>query len=99
MDCKDYLISKFDDKTNSAILVEELKMEELPDLRAEARLKRYPTTDGSDSHQFMVFKPNSRGFKAAPCLCVCDSCLIQFGSCALFTKYQLQTCTLNKMLL
>ena len=74
-------------------------MEELPDLGVEARLKRDPTIDGSDSHQFMVFKPNSRGFKVAPCLCVCDSCLIVFGSCALFTKYQLQTCTLNKMLL
>ena len=59
-------------------------MEELPDLRAEARLKRYPTIDGSDSHQFMAFKPNSRGFKAAPCLCVCDSCLLSLDP-ALFS--------------
>ena len=34
MDCKSYLIPKFGDKTNPAMLVKELKIEEFPDLHA-----------------------------------------------------------------
>ena len=98
MGCKDYLISKFGNKTTPAVLVKELKMEELSDLHVEARLKKYPTIDGSDSFQVMVFKPNS-SFKAVSCLCVCDSCLIEYGSCPFFTEYQFQTCSPNKIYL
>ena len=39
MSCKDYLISKFGNKTTPAVLVKELKMEQLSDLHVEARLK------------------------------------------------------------
>ena len=93
MDYKDYLISKFGNKTTPAVLVKELKTEELSDLQAEARLKRYPTIDVSDSLQVMVFNPNSRSFKAVSCLCVCDICLIEYGSCPFCTEYQFQTCS------
>lgn len=98
-DCKDYLISKFGDKSNPSIFVKELQQDELSNLRAEARLKQYPTIDGSDSFQVIVFKPNSRSFKAAPRLCTCNICLIEYGSCSLFTEYQLLTYPLNKIYL
>ena len=60
-------------------------MKELFDLRTEAGLKKYPTIDGCDSFRAMIF--------------VCDSCLIEYGSCPLFTQHQLQTYTLYKIYL
>ena len=42
--------------------------------------------------QVAVFTPNSETFKAAPCICVCDSYLSKYGSCEMFKTYQLH-CT------
>ena len=39
--------------------------------------------------QVAVFTPNSETFKAAPRLCLCDSCLSKYVSCKMFKTYQL----------
>ena len=87
--CKDYLSTKFGDKSNPTFFLKEIHVEELADLRAEARLKKYPTIEGSDSFQIMIFQPHATTFKAAPHLCICDSCLTDYGS--LFSLHHIPT--------
>ena len=60
-------------------------------------MKKYPTIDGSDRFQVMVFTPNSSSFKAAKHLCICEECLKDYGSCASFSSYELKTVQLNKI--
>ena len=45
--------------------------------------------------QAAVFTPNNETFKAAPRLCLCDTCLSKYGSCEMFKTYQLH-CTQPK---
>ena len=47
------------------------------------------TIDGSSSFHALVFKPNSRAFRASTRLCVCDDCKVEYGSCKLFKDYTL----------
>ena len=77
----------------------EIEAEELQERRKIARQNKYPTIDGSDSFQVMVFTPNSRTFRAAPYLCMCDACKEEYGSCNLFTSYDLKTYQLKKIFL
>jgi len=39
----------------------------------------------------MQFKPNQTSFAAAPRICFCDLCKINYGSCNLFQTYELPT--------
>ena len=47
----------------------------------------------------MVFTPNSTSFRAAPYLCVFGTCMQEYGSCSLFSSYQLKTVELKKIFL
>ena len=54
-DCVEFLQQKYFGKTRPSFVVEEITKKELENARAEARLKKYPTIDGSDRFQVMVF--------------------------------------------
>ena len=96
-DCKDFRGTNFAEKTNPKSFLKLIDIDELADSWAEARLKKYPTIEGSDSFQVMVFQPNSTTFKAASHLCICDHCLIDYGSCSLLSLHELRTQTLEKI--
>ena len=55
----------------------------------------YKPITGSDLFQVMIFMPNATFFKAAPHLCLCEDCHVEYGSCFLFKKYELQSYTVN----
>jgi len=94
-DCVSFLKNKFGDNSNPTI-VKELQKERIDQARADTRLKRYPTIEGSDRFQVMVYTPNATHFKAASHLCVCDASLQEYGSCSKFCLYHLQTRELKK---
>ena len=98
-DCKEFLLNKFGKKTNPIFFIEELQTDEVAERRVEARQKKYPTIERSDSFQVMVFTPNSTSFRSAPYLCVCGTCMQEYGSCSLFSSYQLKTVELKKICL
>ena len=97
--CKNFLETKFSDKTNPKFFCKQIDIDDLANSRADARLKKYPTIEGSDSFQVMLFYPNSTTFKAASHLCICENCSITYGSCSLFTSYELRTVQLKKIFL
>ena len=47
-DCVEFLQRKYFERTSPSFVVEEITKKELENARAEARLKKYPTIDGSD---------------------------------------------------
>ena len=47
----------------------------------------------------MLFKPNSESFRAAERLCVCEKCLVNYGSCRLFHKFSLNVRQLKENIL
>ena len=46
----------------------------------------------------ILFTPGSKNIKAAPRLCICSQCQKEFGSCSLFTTYELQVGCLKSTL-
>ena len=64
-------------------------MSELTDERGSRKRKNYKTIDGSSVWHVIVFKPNQEYFVASNCFCICDQCSRDYGTCALFSKYQL----------
>ena len=98
-DCKDFLETKFAEKPNPKFFLKLIDGDDLADSRAEARLKKYLTIEGSDSFQVMVFQPNFTIFKAAFHLCICGHWLIDYGSCSPFCSHELWTQILKKIFL
>ena len=72
-DCKDFPGSMFAERPSPKFFLKLIDVDHPADSRAEARLKKYLTIQGSDSFQVMVFQPTSTTFKAAFHLCICDS--------------------------
>jgi hypothetical protein len=68
--------------------IKEIAKKELEVERSNARLKEFPTVDGSSRFQVMVFKPDY-SIRAASRLCICDLCKESYGSCALFEDFDL----------
>ena len=64
--------------------------------RAPARLKVFPSIDGSNRFQVMLFEPNSISFVAANRISMCETCITQYGMCSLFKKYELDIVLLKK---
>ena len=64
------LIEKFGMSEAPVYFFKEIITEDLEILRAEARLKKFFTINGSSSFQAIVFKPNSDVIRAAPRLCM-----------------------------
>ena len=91
--------TKFAEKPNPKLILKVIDVDDMADSRAEARLKKYLTIEGSDSVQVMVVQPNSTTFKDAFHLCICDQWFIDYGSCSLFSSHELRTQTLKKIFL
>ena len=85
-DCKEVLETKFGEKTNPNFFIKLIDVDDLEDSRADARLKKFPTIESSDSFQVMAFQPNASSFKAASHLCICDNYQMNYGSCSLFPR-------------
>ena len=50
---------------------------------------------GSAKYRVKIFSPDGT-VKAAPYLCCCSECLVELGSCSLFTEFNLQSIQLNE---
>ena len=98
-DCLAFLTKKFEEKTNPKFYCRKISVSSLNEARTEARLKKYPTIEGSTLFQVMVFKPNSPVFKVARRLCICEDCMNDYGSCPLFESFELRTGNLKKIYL
>ena len=71
-------------------VVKEIKDVDLQIIRAEAKLRRFQTIEGSAKFQVIVFKSNSTVIYAAEQLCVCQDCQLEYGSCKLFQKFYIE---------
>ena len=91
-DCLNFLRQKFEDKMNPKFYLKEISTSDLNQARAESCATMYPTIEESTRFQVIIFKPNSTFFKAAPYICVCEECMIDYGSCSLF-----QTCLRSEL--
>ena len=83
-DCINFLERKYQSKENPNFVLKLISKESLLSARQG---DQFSTTQGSSKFHVMIFSPNSNSFKAAPYLCVCDSCLTDYGSCDLFQTY------------
>ena len=82
--------TKFCDKMSPSYNVKEIDESKVEALRAEMRLKKISSIEGSLSFQVLHFEPNCGVFSAAPYLCTCDQCLlVDYGSCDLFSNYKI----------
>ena len=88
---------KYESKTHPKYFVKEIDTKVLAEERDNCRLKIYHSINGSSTFQVMVFKPGSSVFWASPRICVCDKCMLDYGSCSLFNEYQLVIQELNKI--
>ena len=93
-----FLSNKFGNKVNPFYTVKNVEPEQLEISRAGDRLRKYITLKGSSSFQVMDFKPHMK-FRVSPRLCSCDQCCTDYGSCELFSEYDLTVQELNKVCL
>ena len=82
----EFLTEKFKDKVNPSYMFKEITSKRLETARSSERLKVFSTIEGSSKFQVIVFKPN-QVMKAAPRLCLCEKCKVDYGSCQLFEEY------------
>ena len=85
-----FLQNKFGAKESPAYHIVEIKESALKEERDADRRITFKTIEGSSSFHVMVFSPNATTFKAAPRLCLCDHCKLDYGSCTLFKSYELK---------
>ena len=93
--CVEYLNTKFGNSEAPTYNITELFEEQLQHERRAASKYNFPTVPGSSSIRIMIVQPDSDEIKAAPYLCICEKCLVDYGSCNLFSVLQLD-CTLKK---
>ena len=96
-DMVSFLNSKFGDKVNPNYCIKEIDCHLLDTERTNARLHKYHTIKGSSSFQIILFTPNSTVLKAASRICICEKCLLNYGSCSLFHEYSITVQELNKV--
>ena len=84
----EHLSKMFEEKTDPSYKFKEIAVDHLEELRSEQRLKVYSTITGSSAFQVIVFKPGQR-MKTAPRICFCEECQEDYGSCSLFTEYDI----------
>ena len=94
-DMVEFLQEKFHDKSNPLYVIKNIDPSRLELARVEDMSKVFPTIDGSQIFQVVVFKPNQMTFKASPFLCLCKICQNKYGECSNFQEYQLVSNTLN----
>ena len=94
-DIVQHLINQFGTRDNPEYHITEGTVGELEEERESRRRKVYKTIKGSALWHVMIFKPGQAYFVASPRLCICDECASNYGSCALFTRYELDVCELR----
>ena len=85
-----FLQDKFQDHQAPFYHVKEILEEELREERNKRQRMKFPTIKGSSQFHVAIFKPGAEKFKASPRLCLCELCMVEYGSCPLFKEYQLQ---------
>ena len=80
-------------------LFDVISTKELEDKQSEDALLSVKTTDGSSKFQIVVFTLDSKQIKAASRLCICDNCLVNYGTCDRFISHDLFILHLNKVTL
>ena len=90
------ILCKFQNKINPNYCIKEIPYL-LDEKRAMARLIAHRTIDGSSNFQVIVFRPDLIEFNAAERLCICLQCQESYGSCNLFSSYQIRSHQLNKV--
>ena len=80
-----YLSDKFAGKAYKFV---EIDSQALAELRVEETMQSYDTVVGSEDFQVSLFPPGSETFKASPRLCICNLCVLNYGSCKLFKEYK-----------
>ena len=93
----DFLANKFQDREAAKYLICEIDASYLVQERARAKLRVFPTVEGSSTFQVMVFTPGKLSFKAAICICLCNKCKCKYGSYEMFQEYEMISHTLNKV--
>ena len=85
-----FLEEKFGKKECPNYHIREIAEDSLDEARDEANRNIYKTVDGSSEFHVCIFSPNKTEFKASPRMCMCEKCIVQYGSCELFMSYELQ---------
>ena len=96
-DMVDFLANKFQDREAAKYLICEIDASYLVQERARAKLRVFPTVEGSSTFQVMVFTPGKLSFKAAIRICLCNECKCKYGSYEMFQEYEMISHTLNKV--
>ena len=91
-----YLSDKFAGEANKFV---EIDSQELAESRAEESLPCDKTAVESEDFQAALFTHGSEKFKASPCLCFCDLCVLKYGSWKLFKEYKVIVKQLTSTLL
>ena len=89
--CVSFLQEKFSDSESPIYDIREIFPEEVKTVRKAAAKLKYRTVDGSSKIRVMVVKHGVDEIKVAPYLCVCDTCLTDYGSCDLFYSPRFDT--------
>ena len=76
-----------------------ISTKELKDRWGEDTILSVKTIDGSSKFQVVVFTPDIKQIKATPRLCICDNCLVNYGTCDRFTSHDMSILHLNKVAL
>ena len=66
--------------TGKAYKFVEINSQALAESRAEETLRCYETIVGSEDFQVALFTPGSEIFKSSPRLCICNLCVLNYGS-------------------
>ena len=69
-------------------IISRKQVEELENERSLKHKKVFKTNERSTPWHIIVFKPGQDYFLASPGLCVCDQCIREYGSCDMFSRYQ-----------
>ena len=90
-----FLKEKFGENTSPQYHIVEILDSSLMEERNSRRRMKFPTITGSSDWHVLIFTPNASEFKASPRLCMCDQCLVTYGSCSLFQSYAVRVETIN----
>ena len=71
-------------------------LKKIDELRATAKANKYETLQGSNKFHVIVFQSNADNLRAAPCLCLCEQCKVNYEDCALFSDFPLFVTELNQ---
>ena len=85
--CVEFLQKRFGDHESPEYNIREIFPEQVQRERKSASRMKYHSIDGSSKFRVMVIEPNSNVAKAAPYICVCETCMLEYGSCSLFKVF------------